>query len=296
MEILGIVLALVGIVLGVAALAVGIIHVREIKVVLKGTKEQLKGLESLQQSTKTQLERLESLQQSTKVQLSELDTIQAAISTRYLSEFPNFIPDIVNLIRGARADVRIFCDIPAYGQFTARTDWIQYSHAIEDLKENVSINLTCLNPERRISAYREQFLQKLHWEEWRDSLDNRGKLKALLKANKSELGVDSLTEETFVKFLEDTNKLMLRGAFARAELREIEFFMPIYFWLVDGTKAIFSVPAFSGGHTEYGFFTTDQKFIAALADMRERYIRRPPTHSNIISGPTPDAGGEAGNR
>jgi hypothetical protein len=234
---------IIGIVLGIFALLVAIYHVAEIKLVLT----------------------------STKSQLTSLETIQNSISTRYLAEFPYFIPDIVKLIREARKEIHIFCDIPAYGQFSARSDWIQYSHALEDVDEKVKIKLTCLNSERRISFYREQFLQETSWDQWKELDNNRERLKQLLSAKRSTVKIEALTEEVFIEFLEDTNTLMLRGVFSRAELREIAGFMPTYFWLVDGTDAIFSIPSFSGGHTEYGFITTDQKLISALGEMRERY-------------------------
>ena len=239
---------IIGITLGIVALLVGIYHVREIRLVLRDTKAELKNLK----------------------------TIEGSISTRYLAEFPFFITDIVKLIKEARAEVDIFCDIPAYGQFTARSDWIQYSQAIESLDENVKITLTCLNPERRVAFYHEQFLQDTSWEKWKDLPVNKERLKHLLLAKKVSLEeIASLKEERFVGFLEDTNSLMIQTALVRADVREIEFFMPTYFWLVDGTDAIFSSPSFSGGHSEYGFITTDQKLIDALREMRQRIARRP---------------------
>lgn len=253
---------IIGIILGIVALLVGVYHVREIKLVLRDSKAELKNLETIQGSISTELKNLE--------------TIQGSISTRYLAEFPFFITDIVKLIKEARAEVDIFCDIPAYGQFTARSDWIQYSQAIESLDENVKITLTCLNPERRVSFYQEQFLQDTSWEEWKDLPVNKERLKHLLLAKKVSLEeISSLKEERFVGFLEDTNSLMIKTALVRADVREIEFFMPTYFWLVDGTDAIFSIPSFSGGHSEYGFITTDQKLIDALREMRQRIARRP---------------------
>jgi hypothetical protein len=210
-----------------------------------------------------------------KAQLNNLHTIQGSISTRYLAEFPFFIPDIVKLIKEARKEVDIFCDIPAYGQFSARSDWIQYSQALESLNENVMITMTCLNPERRVSFYHEQFLQDITWESWREGPVNKERLKHLLAAKHSKETINTLTEEAFVEFLEDTNRLMIKTDLARADVREIEAFMPTYFWLVDGTDAIFSIPSFYEEHSEYGFITTDQKLIDALREMRLRFMRRP---------------------
>ena len=247
---------IIGVLLGIVALVIGFIHVREIRKVLKDSKAELKNLE----------------------------TIQGSISTRYLAEFPFFIPDIVKLIKDARTEVNIFCDIPAYGQFTARSDWIQYSQAIESLNDNVKIKLTCLNPERRVAFYHEQFLQDISWESWRELPINQERLKQLLSAKHCKEEIKSIAEERFVGFLEDTNELMIRTDLAKAEVQEIEFFMPTYFWLVDGTDAVFSIPSFSAGHSEYGFITTDQKLIDAFREMRLRFLRRPTVPAISVSG------------
>ena len=57
--------------------------------------------------------------------------------------------------------------------------------------------------------------------------------------------------------------------------------MPTYFWLVDGTDAVFSIPSFSAGHSEYGFITTDQKLIDAFREMRLRFLRRPEVPATV---------------
>lgn len=248
------ILGLVAILVGGVALVIGIYHISEIHLVLKSTKTLLEG-------TKTQLEKLESL-----------ETMKGSISTHYISEFPDFIREIVALIQEARSSVLIFCDIPAYGQFSARPDWIQYNRAIEDLKENenVTIELVCLDHKRRVSFYHE-FLQGLPWPKWKEK--NAKKLEQLLLAKNTMVKFESVSEEEFVGLLEDTNKLMIQGAFSRIKPIEIKAFMPAYFWLVDGTHAIFSVPALHEGHTEYGFSTTDGKLIDAFREMRARYMK-----------------------
>jgi len=240
--------ALVGIVLGMAALWIGLYHVKEIKLVLKDTKDQLDKLKSL-------------------------EAMKGAISTHYLTEFPGFMPEVIDLLRTACSSVLIFTDIPAYGQFSARHDWVRYSRAIEDLKDEVTLQLICLDHDRRVSFYHE-FLQEKPWNEWKGEPKNRERLELLQKARPGSFEIESLDEETFIGLLEETNQSMIQGALARTKPVEIRAFMPVFFWLVDGTRAIFSIPALHEGHTEYGFSTTDKNLIDALCDMGDRYLRK----------------------
>ncbi|MGB7926221.1 MAG: hypothetical protein WCF57_23475 [Pyrinomonadaceae bacterium] len=212
--------------------------------------------------------------------------MRGSISTHFISEFPDFLMDIVDLIKKARSSVLIFCDIPAYGQFSARHDWIQYSHAIENLKDDVTLELICLDHQHRVPFYHE-FLQEKPWEVWKEEPKNKERLERLLVMRQSEFNIDTLTEEGFVGLLEETNKQMIQGAFSRTKPLEIKSFMPAYFWLIDGTDAIFSVPSLREGHTEYGFSTTDHQLIDALRDMKDRYLRRPTEQGEVANAAPP---------
>jgi hypothetical protein len=65
---------------------------------------------------------------------------------------------------------------------------------------------------------------------------------------------------------------MLKETFARAEICELDTYVPLHFWLIDDdVSAIFAIPSFSA--IEYGFSTTDPRLISALKDLRDRYHR-----------------------
>ena len=49
-------------------------------------------------------------------QTRDLDKIRRSISTQYIGEFPDYIPEITALIERARKEVIIFCDFPTYGR------------------------------------------------------------------------------------------------------------------------------------------------------------------------------------
>jgi hypothetical protein len=52
---------------------------------------------------------------------------------------------------------------------------------------------------------------------------------------------------------------------------EIDSPMPIYLWIADGRKAIFSIPHFGVDPTEHGFETTNQDLVQSLKRLWHRY-------------------------
>lgn len=238
---------LLGLILGILALVLAIWHLREIKLQARELKTQANTLEQTQRS----------------------------LSTRYIGEFPDYIPEIVDLIENARKEVLIFCDFPAYGHFSNHATWLNYRHAIELKSLNqVRLSLMCLTEGGRYKLNHEQFSKaEQGWEEWKREQKVRDQIHSLLQSHKCAKTIDEISREEFVNLLEETNKQMLNGALARAETLEVDGYMPLYFWLVDKKEAIFAIPSFSGEHTEYGFSTSDPKLISAFVEMRERYYR-----------------------
>jgi hypothetical protein len=61
----------------------------------------------------------------------------------------------------------------------------------------------------------------------------------------------------------------------------------VYYWIADGDRAIFSLPALSRNAIEYGFETSDRALIAALSDLGHR-LRTPSVHGQRLdSGVVP---------
>jgi hypothetical protein len=205
-------------------------------------------------------------------QVDNLKTIEKSMSTRYIGEFPDFLPEISNLILEAREQVIIFCDIPAYAYFSNNSYYNDYEHNIETIRdeyENVKIELICLDKNSRNSFY-EEFLEGKKWDSWR--IKNKEKLKKLPALESKKYSFELLKKDQFIEILEEANQHMIeRGAFSSATTKEIETLIPIFFWIVDEKKAIFSIPSYKSGHLEYGFFTSDSRIILSLLDMKQRY-------------------------
>jgi len=216
--------------------------------------------------------------------------IETSMSTRYLKEFPDFIPEISTLIQRAEHTITILCDIPAYGFFSNNSDYNKYEYSIATVNDNnkIQIELICLEETTRCEFYSEEFLQKNRWtnpdQQWLEwKTRNESKLMQLSDVENEiymEKGrvVKDLTVEQFVEILEKANKKMLDGAAFSGEKKKdiIKESMPVFFWIVDEKEAIFSIPSISedGSFTEHGFFTHDQKIISALNSMKKRYLQR----------------------
>jgi hypothetical protein len=211
-------------------------------------------------------------------QAAKLEETQRLLSTRFIGEFPKFLPQITELISRASERITIFCDFPGYGHYSDYKDWLEYRHAIERQSENIPISLTCFTEKRRLHCHGEQFSEEERtWEEWKKGEAVRDQLKHFLQVHQKDANVDALTQDTFANLLEETDKEMLRGAFIRAVVNEIDTYIPLYFWLIDEKEgqgeAIFTIPSFSNKHLEYGFYTSVPKLTSAFAEMRDRYHR-----------------------
>jgi len=202
-----------------------------------------------------------------------LTEMQGSISTRYIAHFPLYFKDIVALIDEAQARIDIFCDVPAYGNFSSRRHFLDYRHKLENkLEQGLTIEITCLSKEGRSALFKEQFFgHDADWEKKKHSDDFRPLLAGFLDAHGKHSELDSLTLDTFFGMIEEEDNLMLTKFLSRATITETKAHVPIYFWLIDGSKAIFAIPILSDKEREHGFVTTDSSLIKAFSSMRKRY-------------------------
>jgi hypothetical protein len=252
--------------LGILALLLAIWHLREIKGQSRETGVLARETHAQAHETRTQANELHCL-------ADRLEEMRGSLSTRYIGEFPHYIPNLVDLIRHAHGEVLICCDFPAYGQFSDRLNWLEYSHEIQKKADlGITIRLACLSEEGRLRDHHEQFSKEEQlWDEWKKNPQVEAHLHQFLKAHKSNLEIKALTMEEFASLLEDTDKHMLDGPFGTAILEEIDGVIPMYFWLIDRIEAIFAIPSFTNRQSEYGFFTSDPRLISALVEMGEHY-------------------------
>src|SRR5690349_17269177 len=79
-----------------------------------------------------------SLQQTREIQQirlslsGEIQQIQLSLSTRYIGEFPDYFPDIVNLIKDAKEEIIICCNFATSGIISVNDQWLEYRNALEE--------------------------------------------------------------------------------------------------------------------------------------------------------------------
>jgi hypothetical protein len=262
-------LEMFGLIVGVVALVLGLWHLYEIRAQAKDIRAQAKDIRS-------------------QAELSEshakiLNSILLTQSTHHIGQFPDYISAIAELIGQAKKGIVILCDFPAYGSFSASHDFLKYRHAIErKIDEDVPVKITYLSPACRLALTREQFSKEEKiWDGWKKK--NHERFRAFLQSHDSEISVDDLSIEQFAAFLEEEDVRMVDETFARADTLPTDTYIPLYFWLIDESSAVFAIPSFSEKSTEHGFYTLDPHLISGFLDIEARYHREVVDHNSTIA-------------
>lgn len=210
-----------------------------------------------------------------RIQTSNLVRIRESLSTRYIAQFPEYVPAIVELFEQARTEILIVCDVPTYGFLSDRTTWLKYRQALETKIENdVIVKIECLSESRMTDLVNEQFnLSAEDFTEWKNVDTNREKLEAFLRYDYPSWTLSELALDDFLGLVASYAARTTEASFAGALVQELNFNMPLYFWIVDRTQAIFAIPTFAQrdfGFT-YGFYTSDTRLVGALLALAELY-------------------------
>ncbi|HEV7670761.1 MAG TPA: hypothetical protein VGS22_19755 [Thermoanaerobaculia bacterium] len=221
---------------------------------------------------RSQTEKAKKLTESIEEITADIEQIRLAASTRHLNAFPKFLDDIVELIQGSSEVVEICCDFPAYGCFSNPDSFLSYKQALESKAQNIEVELTCLSLAPRQALTIEQFPPVgTRWTSWKQ--ESTAKLRRFLVNHKIRVEPEELRKEDFLAALEEENKKVL--VILRDEtIHGIDTLLPIYFWISDKNKAIFSIPRSAREMrdiTEHGFFTMDPNLIQGLRDIKARY-------------------------
>jgi hypothetical protein len=216
-----------------------------------------------------------------KEQLDRLEEVRQSLPTQHLSKFPDYIEDIVRHIKNARKEVVIVCDYPAYGVFSNANEFLAYTHAIEDrASRGVRISLTCLDEPQRHIKTEEEFAKSEEWNKWLAEPTNVERAHHLLSRYRSHTVPASVTRDEIVELLGHEDKRVLADTFATAEVSLLGAGVPLYFWLIDGSYAVFAIPSYHERALEHGFYTQEPRLIEGLLDIRDRYLASATSHTD----------------
>lgn len=263
-------------------------------------------LKGISESTQQQISALEDVSESTRQQTGTLQDISERLSTQYLGEFPGFLPKITELVKEANEKLTIFCDFPAYAALSAQDAFRDYRQAIENIRgkrlEEGDFRFIYLETNERKGVLDRQFddnddEEKGGWNKWKKEPEHEKRLEDFFKEHPPEdvkehlgkypprdeeipedISVENISAryisfKAFKECFDSYNSELLRQVFANnATTTETQHRMPIYFWICDNRKAVFTLKASSiRGEREFGFSTDDPNFISAFNGLFEGY-------------------------
>jgi hypothetical protein len=244
----------------------------------------------------------DAVEQSQKETLNEiLDNVRkllsAQINTEFVGNFPNFFEkNIVECIIEAQKEILIACDFPAPGVFSAAEGFEKYIQALEKVKKekNISIKIQVLNKKWRDEL--NHLLIPMDKDIWGALLSDKSKSfsKNLEEFNR-RYGVDiSMPEQLYDEFskLDEITFERLQKV-ADGPINQINSFLPMYLWIIDSKKAIFSIPTFPDPtdksldkiETSYGFETSNVHLITSLERIWHWYHKMSKSGTSLVFNP-----------
>lgn len=209
-------------------------------------------------------------------QTNELSEIKDSLSTRFIDRFPDYLIKINDLLNEAKNSIEIVCDVPGFGHFSQPDNWFEYLEIIRKKKhQGLNINITFHNREIRQKFRKEQFAQASggKWNDWKLNPEIKPKMEKFLKKSNIEISVDKIEFSEFINLLESSENEIINHDFKGLSITEVKSNIAIYFWIIDGRKAIFAIPSFSKeypGFLTYGFITSDPRLISTFHALKRK--------------------------
>ena len=207
-------------------------------------------------------------------QTNRLGAIQESLSNRYISSFPTYIADITKLVEATQSNLVVFCDVPAYGAYSAPEASLSYQHAVRRAAERFEVKVVCYDSTSRKKFNKQQFKTELaDWDHFKQT--DKKRLEHLLKLTGSSYTVEELEGDQFIDLLDEEDAAFLKQLGKLATVEQRSHIMSMYFWVRDGDEAVFVVPNLTHAGDEHGFRTEDGRLVRSLLDLQQRYCDQP---------------------
>ena len=188
-----------------------------------------------------------------------LTKITESISTQYVGEFPEHLPKITAILAKATKNVEILCDVPGYGHYSSRQQYFNYRNVIQKLAVTDKVQI-------RMAFYTQDLAKKAAVDAFGDDFAAIRKTDAF-RAYRKTISREIKDIDDFYKLIVELDYINCKKDFeeiAGIELIRIKEPVQIYFWIIDGLEAVFSIATSGLDPVEVAFTTTDTKFIAIL--------------------------------
>lgn len=210
-----------------------------------------------------------------------LEETSRNLSTRYIGQFPAFIPEVAEVLDGATKTIRIACDFTGYGIYSNHSAYIKYRQAVERrANDGVTVQMIVMDEESR------NHMNRLQWAGM-DITQLKDPANTAFRSFTawSQCPIDKIaTIEDFVKCMaEEHRRARIEDfRFPRATIKDRPGAFPLYLWIADDREAVFSVPNFAHAGAETAFRTRDARLIAELISIFNTYYEPPSTLSETF--------------
>jgi hypothetical protein len=197
------------------------------------------------------------------------------LTTKEIGAFPAYMAEVDRIIAEARESVFIATDFPGHGAWRDRGRYGQYVKSIENRKAErirrghpLSVQVLCLDPEGRERAIEDRYPDA----RWKEYVKKGGFQRSRRLYQELENCNVSESRPQFIQEMIVRQTRALESDLRLADRWEYRGLMPMYLWIVDSEKAVFAIPSFGDGTTEYGFYTEEAGLVQALMSVWARYL------------------------
>ncbi len=193
--------------------------------------------------------------------------VKDRLTTEYVGTFPGFFEKhVCSCIESAEKTLSVACDFPAYGYYSDHGAYARYMRALKRkaLDERpIQIHALFLNASLRKVKHEARF-SNVDWEKLQNSEQF-----VVYQANvgRTISNVNELIESACKLHDESVSELEIAGV----KTAQTTSAFPIYLWIADQKRAVFSIPTFDEIAVEHGFVSTDEKLISALVSVWNHY-------------------------
>ncbi|HET7454695.1 MAG TPA: hypothetical protein VFJ76_04160 [Solirubrobacterales bacterium] len=200
-----------------------------------------------------------------------LEAVQQSISTRMVGNFPEFIEEIVDVLKGARKEVWILCDIPGYGMISSPAFFPRYLEQIQIKSLRMPVHMVTSRGPLADNARRR--INQSGWEAYSRRYEEG--IRAMMEQYHDDAEpVDELTCDRYVECLNEAQEKIVRRMdpeTRNVHVTDTNSIVPLLFWVADGVDAVFALTSYTKQAREVGFRTSDRGLIQALIGICNRY-------------------------
>ena len=195
-----------------------------------------------------------------------LKDLSQSVSTEYVGAFPEFVPKITELLGTAKKDVKIMCDIPAYGKYSNPEEYRRYFSALVSLDaERVVVSLTVYTEKKENEALAVQFNEPFEKLQGQNLKEHEGRI------GKKIQNIEQLRKSLACENEKECKRFEYEYV---THFTRVEKHMPVYFWIIDGQVAIFSFAGLRRKPPAVAFKTVDRMlintFLGILNDVKSK--------------------------